>query len=162
MSNYEDKLDVAESFNDVFEIVKKSVEESIGLHRAGLTLVLVELPNYVGAYHQLGSNAIVMNKTLLNAVASLAKSRRECNSYTYMILLHEYLHSLGYVEEEEVRPLVNSITRKAFGEHHVAAQMASQPLTSLYPELRHLGSGRVGVKPEIIKNFDESSAQYIK
>jgi hypothetical protein len=69
--------------------------------RGGLMLYLANLPPQIGALHQVGSNSIVLNRLVLKAIESLAKSRRELNSFIYTILLHEYLHSLGYIDEQE-------------------------------------------------------------
>src|SRR5712692_3963567 len=89
-------LSGAEGFDEIFSMVKVATEQALGRHRAGLTLVLGDIPNSVGAYHEMGSNAIVMNRNLLRIVEKLSKSRAKRNSYVFMILLHEYLHSLGY------------------------------------------------------------------
>ena len=72
-----------------------------GRHRAGLTLYLAELPTNVGAFYPVGSNVIVMNKELLKVVDESPKSKRVKTSFVYSILLHEYLHSLGYLNESE-------------------------------------------------------------
>ena len=42
------KLASAGGFDDVFELVKKAVDQSLGIHRAGLSLVLGDIPNNVG------------------------------------------------------------------------------------------------------------------
>lgn len=149
------------SFDEIFELVKKTVEKSLRKHRAGLTLVLNELPNAIGAYHEVGSNLIVMNRTILDAVAALGKTKEELNGFIFSILLHEYLHSLGYLDETEVRKLVYHIVEENLGRDHVATRMAGLGIVEIYPELRYLGEGAVGQKPEIIKNFDKSSMSYI-
>ncbi len=59
------RLASAEGFDEVFELVKKAVDQVLGIHRAGLSLVLGDIPNQVGAYHEMGSNAIVMNRNLV-------------------------------------------------------------------------------------------------
>lgn len=149
------------SFDEIFEFVKKAVEKTIKKHRAGLTLVLTELPNAVGAYHAVGSNFIVMNRTILDAVAALRKNREELNSFIFSILIHEYLHALGYLDEGEVRRLVYHVIEENLGRDHPATRMASVGIMEIYPELRQLGEERVGREPEIIKDFDTSSMPYI-
>jgi len=155
------KLESCKNFNEVFEVVKYTVEKSLGKHRAGLTLVLAELPNYVGAYHIMGSNIIVMNGTILNAVKALAKSKTELNSFIFSILAHEYMHSIGYTDERDVRPLVRKVSAENFGENHQTVKLASTELFTLYPELKMLGLGRTGRDFTIIKEFDKSSMPYI-
>lgn len=151
----------ATNFDKVFEIVKASVEDVLGLHRAGLTLVLAYLPNGLGAYHVSGSNALVLNRSILDGIRSVTRSDEEVNSFIYSILTHEYLHSLGYVEESQVRPLVRRISQESLGPDHPAVTLASGDLFNLYPQLRALGEGKVGEDFEIIKEFDRSSMPYI-
>jgi hypothetical protein len=155
------RLEDCKNLNEIFEIVKSAVEKSLGKHRAGLTLVLAELPNYVGAYHIMGSNIIVMNGTILNAVKALAKSKAEFNSFIFSILAHEYLHSIGYTDERSVRPLVRKISGENFGEEHQTVKLASADLFTLYPDLKMLGLGRTGKDFTIVKEFDKSSMPYI-
>ncbi|MCL4435106.1 MAG: hypothetical protein M1387_00110 [Thaumarchaeota archaeon] len=161
MGGLVEKLSQNLSFNEIFELVKKTVEKSLRKHRAGLTLVLNELPNAIGAYHEVGSNLIVMNRTILDAVASLGKSKEELNGFIFSILTHEYLHSLGYLDEGEVRRLVYRVSEENLGRDHVATRMAGLGIVEIYPELKYLGEGAVGKTPEIIKNFDQSSMPYI-
>ena len=77
------RLAAAMGFDQVFELVKRSAEESLGLHRAGLTLVLGDLTNEIGVYHGMGSNSIVMNRNIMKIVwRSLARGRRETPTST--------------------------------------------------------------------------------
>ncbi|MEM1676303.1 MAG: hypothetical protein QW095_00435 [Nitrososphaerota archaeon] len=71
------KLADASTFGEIFNLVKKAVKNTLGLHRAGLELVLMNLPNNIGGLHEVGSNTIIMNKTLLEGVIELAKSKIE-------------------------------------------------------------------------------------
>jgi len=161
MEKFIEQLNQANNFNDIFRIVKKVVQIKLGEHRSGLSLILLELPSYIGAFHQIGSNFIVMNKTILNAMALLTKSKTEFNSYVFNILLHEYLHSLGHIQEEEVKFLVKEITEFAFGQDHIATKMAIYPLFKIYPELTYLGFKK-SRELEIVKDFDMDNATYIK
>ena len=151
----------AESFGEIFSIVKKAVQEVLGLHRAGLELVLMDLPKAVGALHQIGSNTIIMNKSLLEAFAQIARSRVEVNSYIFSILLHEYLHSLGFIDEAEVRDLSRIVARDSLGESHPAYLMSSKPLFELYPELKIFSSSSVSGEPRLVKDFDRENLHYI-
>ncbi|MCX8191183.1 MAG: hypothetical protein N3F06_00055 [Nitrososphaerales archaeon] len=155
------KLENSKSFDEVFDIVKSVVDRSMNMHRAGLSLVLGELPNYIGAYHVMGSNFIVLNHTLLDAVKALARSRLELNSFIFSILLHEYLHSLGFVNEAQVRSIVAKLCEEHFGPEHLVTKFSRNDLFKLYPELKHLGLGRWGSEFKIVKEFDRSSMPYI-
>lgn len=155
------RLERCKDFNEVFELVKYAVEKSLGKHRAGLTLVLTELPNSVGAYHLMGSNIIVMNKTILDAVNTLATSKQELNSFVFTILAHEYLHSIGYTSERDVRLLVRKVSMDSFGNDHQTVKLAFGDLFEMYPQLRALGPGKVGEEFFVVKEFDKSSMPYI-
>jgi len=121
---FQERLDKCKSFGDIFELVKRTVKIILGHERSGLMLYLGNLPLYVQAFHQIGSNGIVMNKRLLNLMFKSSSSITEVNSFTFSILLHEYLHSLGYVDESQVRRLVYEISKEAFGTDHRATKMA--------------------------------------
>lgn len=156
-----DELEKSKTFGEIFELVKKAVRRTTGLHRAGLELVLMSLPNNVGALHEIGSNMIIMNETLLEAVLQISRSRIEVNSYVFVILLHEYLHSLGYIDEEEVRFMVKRIVSEVLGEDHIAYHLASTSIYEVYPQLQMLGPGKIGKDTKIVKDFDRESTQYI-
>ena len=155
-------LSSAEGFDAIFEMVKVATERSLGLHRAGLTLVLGDISNDVGAYHEMGSNAIVMNRNLLRIVESLSRSRSRRNSYVFMILLHEYLHSLGYTSDRQVRQLGRRIADEFLGKKHLAGEMAVRPLDQFFPDLAKLSMFRDKGEYQTVRRFDSSSTPYIR
>ena len=163
MTVYDNKraLSAADGFDDIFEMVKAATERSLGMHRAGLTLVLGDIPNSVGAYHEMGSNAIVMNRNLLRIVEGVSRSKVKRNSYVFMILLHEYLHSLGYTSDHQVRKLGEQISGEYLGRGHMAAMMASAPLDRFFPDLGKLTLFRDKGEYETVSRFDSSSTTYI-
>ncbi|HUI86667.1 MAG TPA: hypothetical protein VLY21_05905 [Nitrososphaerales archaeon] len=154
-------LSEARNFDDIFDMVKAATEDKLGRHRAGLTLVLGDIPNNVGAYHEMGSNAIVMNRNLLKIVQKISGSRAKTNSYIFMILLHEYLHSLGFEDDAQVRQLSRTITTSYLGGRHLAAEMAVKPLDQFFPELPKYAGFRDKGTYETIRRFDSSSTPYI-
>src|ERR671916_153222 len=105
-----EKIARLKDFDETFELVKVVVLQKFKLHRAGLSLILQMMPSNLGAYHMLGSNAIVVNTYLLITLKKIVKSTEEYNSYMFMVLAHEYLHSLGIVDENTVQVFM--------GEHH--------------------------------------------
>lgn len=151
----------ARNFDEIFSIVKEATESDLGRHRAGLTLVLGDLPNNIGAYHEMGSNSIVMNRNLLRIVEKLSPSRVRKNSYVFMILLHEYLHSLGFADDKQVRELSKRITDRFLGGRHIAAAMAVRPLDQFFPDLPKYVGFRDRGEYETIRRFDSSSTPYI-
>lgn len=161
MNTLAERLDLCEDFGDVFELVKKSAERSLGQRRAGLMLYLARLPKHIGAFHTVGTNGIVMNRNTLDVVTHGARSLREINSYVYSILLHEYLHALGYVEERDVRKLVFDVSLETFGPDHPATQIASKGPSAIFPDivLSDLPTDTPDV--EVIPDIERSSHRYI-
>jgi hypothetical protein len=154
-------LSSAEGFDAIFEMVKSATEQKLRMHRAGLTLVLGDIPNNVGAYHEMGSNAIVMNRNLLRIVEKLSKSRARRNAYVFMILLHEYLHTLGYTSDRQVRTLGKQIADEYLGRRHLASEMADRPLDQFFPELGKYSVFRDKGQYQTVRRFDSSSTPYI-
>jgi hypothetical protein len=161
MSSLAERLDLCSNFSDVFELVKKSAERSLGLRRAGLMLYLAKLPKHIGAFHAIGTNGIVMNRTALDMVTRGAHSLREINSYVYSILLHEYLHALGYYDERDVRKLVYDVTLDSFGPDHPATQIASKGPNAFFPEIALDGIPSEYPDVEVIPDLERSSRRYI-
>ena len=125
-------LEKTDSYGDIFTLVKKAVKNSLGLHRVGLMLYLGNLPMRVGAFHPLGTNDIVLNRKLLDASA---KTEPKWRAYVFSILLHEYLHTLGYVDERQVRSLTYRICLDNFGKgHYVVDAAVNGPWVNLSPE----------------------------
>lgn len=154
------RVDRAQNYDELFELVKRVVEGELGVHRAGLTLVLVNMPVTVGAYHPVGANIIVANRTLIDGIRTVTKDPREINAFVFMVLMHEYLHSLGYLDEIGVRKLAEKICRSSFGEDHPTVKLATANWLAMYPALGYLNRPQ-GQDVEVVRKFDSSSTQYI-
>jgi hypothetical protein len=158
--HYGNKILQLVDFNQAFELVKLAVEDKFKMHRAGLSLILQGLPTKLGAYHILGSNLIIVNKRILNII-KIHKSLNEYNSYLFMVLTHEYLHSLGIIDELEVRNMTYSLLASLVGESHMATKMARHQPWDLFPELSLFDDNSFEQKFEIIRNFDRTTQTYI-
>jgi hypothetical protein len=159
--DYTGRISDANDFKDVFEIVKDAVYKTFKLRRVGLSLLLQDMPSFVGAYHVLGSNYIVVNRYILNTVKHLAKSKEEYNAYVFVILVHEYLHSLGIVDEYKVRRMTYELCNSLLGKDHAATIMAKGDPSSYFPELRSLSYVKFSNRFEIVREFDTSNISYI-
>ena len=149
-------------YDAVFRVVRGAVHRVLGIERPGLGLGLSNLPPYVGAYWQVTGNLIVLNEGLVQAMRSHANSPLELNSFLYVILAHEYLHSLGYIDEAAVRKVTAYVTRTAFGADHLATRMAEGDLWRLYPFLSYAPTGD-GRRLKVVSRFDLASTQnYIR
>jgi hypothetical protein len=107
--------------------VKIAVDSKFKMRRAGLSLILQGLPTNLGAYHVLGSNMIILNRRILDIIRK-RKSHNEYNSYLFVVLAHEYLHSFGIVEELQVRNMTYDLCKSLLGEDHLACIMARSNL----------------------------------
>lgn len=153
-------LDRKMDYDKIFSVVKNTVRFVTRKERSGLGLALSDLPATLGAFWQVGGNYIVMNQVLIDAMTRLTSSTREFNSFIYMILTHEYLHSLGFIDEMEARKMTAEVALKSFGKNHPAFTMSNGDLWTIYPQLRTIAGG-TGQNMKIIGNFDSSSTSYI-
>ena len=142
-------------------MVKLAVNAKFNMHRAGLSLILQGLPSRIGAYHILGSNVIVVNRTILDIIRQ-HKSIEEYNSYLFMVLAHEYLHSFGIVDEFRVRQMAYNLCSSLLGNEHAASIMAKEDPSALFPELSLLRQNKFDEHFEVVKNFDKTSQSYIQ
>ncbi len=161
MNNYRFRLENAEGYGEVWKIVKDTVKHSLGKHRVGMMLFLDDLPLRLGAYHPLGTNNIVLNRALVHIVEAATDSKRLLNAFVYILLLHEYLHALGYIRESKVRRLVYQISRETFGETHVVSRLAEAGPWSLLKDVPLDAIEAPKRVMEIVKDFERTSQKYI-
>jgi hypothetical protein len=157
---YRFRIDKAEGFSEVWEIVKDTVKDYLGKHRGGMMLFLDDLPLQLGAYHPLGTNNIVLNRALVQIAEAATKSKQLVNAFVYSLLIHEYLHALGHVSESEVRSLVYRISKEYLGEDHIVTKLAEKSPWAL---LRGVPLNRIEAPKrvmEIVKDFEKSNQQY--
>jgi hypothetical protein len=158
------RLENAKTLPDIFEVVKAAVWECQRKSRGGLMLGLANLGNhpegFFGAFYPVGSNVIVMNKIPLERIK---ETRLELyKPYAFHVLLHEYLHTLGYMDETGVRQMAHKITKGVFGEEHLATKIAANT-THFFHNLVYPGATWQPdeFKMELVGGFDRGSASYI-
>jgi hypothetical protein len=155
-------LDQAGNYDAVYRVVRQAVRKVLGKERPGLGLGLSDLPPQLGAYWQVTGNLIVMNEGLLQVMRATAKTPREYNSFVFVILAHEYLHTLGYLAEGEVRPVTAKVARAIFGPDHPATRMAEGDLWRMFPVLSYAPGGD-GQTVRVVRGFDlDSTSNYIR
>jgi hypothetical protein len=130
------ELEQAKSFHDIFALVQRSVELVLNESRAGLNLGIMDLGNkqgqFLGAFYPSESNIIVMNATPLKKITET--NEELFKPYVYFVLLHEYLHSLGYLDEKDVRNISYEICSGILGEEHMATRMVTN-IEEFFPYL---------------------------
>ncbi|MFX1390981.1 MAG: hypothetical protein ACFE9Z_13030 [Promethearchaeota archaeon] len=152
----------------IFRKVKKDVKKIYGRHRAGLSLGFMEMgmqgSRFIGGMHFNPGTDIVMNKTPLKKILE-EQSYEIVWAYTYHILLHEYIHSLGIIDERQCREITKRISEEVFEEpDHPAIVLATKGIGAYFPNL-HLIYAPPDLKPEgipieYIYNFDQESYDY--
>ena len=164
MENLRVKLDECNSLSEVFELVKHSVKKFLNRQRAGLMLGLADLGMkqgyFIGAFHPRGSNILVMNRAPYET-AMRTNEKKISNAYCFHLLLHEYLHALGYLDEEEVRDLVHEVCSLALGKDHPATIMAERGIAFYFPKVTYFSHEiplPKNLNIELVKDFDKSSA----
>lgn len=158
---YRERLDSAKDFGTVWDVVQDAVKAVLRQYRVGMMLFLDDLPLQLGAYHPVGTNNIIMNRRLIEVVSRNAEAPLEVNAFAFNILLHEYLHAIGYLHEGEVRTLVYKIARACFGDEHAVTRLAGAGPWSVLKAvpLTMQPASKRGV--EIVRDFDTSSRGYI-
>jgi hypothetical protein len=159
--SYSLRIDEAEGFRGIWEIVKETVQACLGEHRRGMLLFLDDLPLHLGAYHQLGTNNIVLNRRLVNIVEAVTKSKKLVNAFVYSILTHEYLHALGHVSEAEVHSLVYDISKQCFGEDHITTTLAEKTPWSLLKGIPLTDIPAHKQAMELVKDLEKPNQPYI-
>ena len=153
---------------EIFERVKKDVRSVTGRQRAGLTLGLVEMGmdrgGFIGGMHFSPGTDIVMNKTPLKLL--LEQQPYEIVwAYTYHILLHEYVHSLGVLNELQCRDITLRISEEIFKENdHPAILLAKKGIGAFFPNLKLIYAPpdlrSNGIPIEYIYGFDRGGYEY--
>ena len=161
VERYRSKINEAEGFSGVWELVKETVKNALGEHRLGMLLFLDDLPLHLGAYHQVGTNNIVLNRSLLNIVEAITKSKKLVNAFVYSILTHEYLHALGHISEAEVNSLVYDISKRCFGENHIVTMLAEKTPWVLLKGIPLRGIAVNKQNMELVKDLEKPNQRYI-
>ena len=158
------RLERAKDLPEIFELVKDTVRATLGISRGGLMLGLADLgggqDQWIGGLYPVATNVIVMNKRPLNIIKVTKPELYK--SYVYHVLLHEYIHSLGVLDEAETRRKALEVSKAMFGTRHIATAIA-EDLSSILPFVTYPGQMPMpkGVEMELVKGFDYSSASYI-
>ena len=118
-------------------------------------LYLGNLPLNVGAFHPMGTNELVLNRRLFKT-----KKGFDYQKHIFAILLHEYLHSLGFEDEQQVRKLTYKICIENFGKQSPVAEAA---LTGPWVNLTDEDFDEIApeLNLELVKDFEKIDINYI-
>jgi len=153
---------VEQSLIDDFELVKEAVRKSERRSRAGLMLGLQELGStlngFIGAYYQIASNIIIVNSTPIRRI--IETNPNLLKPYGFHVLLHEYIHSLGFLDEEITEKKTYKITKEFFGKDHIATKLSAN-IKEFFPNLVYPIKGWIpqegSSKIKLVQGFDWSN-----
>jgi len=158
------QLEVAKDIPDIFELVKSAVYKIERKRRPGLMLGLADLGGggaaWIGGYHVVASNAIILNSRPLQYLYALHPELYK--PYIFVVLLHEYLHTLGSLDERECQEETHRVASSLFGSH-VVSQMA-RDISKFLPYFQFTQYGWMPPNDPSVKilvGFDRSSVTYI-
>ncbi len=162
--SFDERLKEAKGLPEIFELVKLAVIKTRKKRRGGLMLGIGDLGNhpkgFLGAFYPVATNIIVMNKIPMERIKETDPDLYK--PYVFHVLLHEYIHALGDVDELSTRRTTYEITKEVFGPDHLATKI-SEDYTQFFPNLVYpeVAWSPKSLDFELVENFDKSSASYI-
>jgi len=158
---FRSRYEESEDFQEIFALIKEGVEKTTGRSRAGLMLGLADLGvrhnGFIGAFYPVGSNVIVLNKTPLKMIEATKPDMLK--PYVFHVLMHEYLHTLGVLNERHAELFTYKINEVLFGENHEATRM-SFDFDRLFPQIIMPAMGwqpQQQMQIEIIDDFERTN-----
>jgi hypothetical protein len=116
----------AKNYAEIFDVIKEGVEKIFGRDRSGLMLAFQDLGvqqrGFIGAFHPVASNVIVMNKAILKIIENAKPEILK--PYVFHVLMHEYLHTLGVLNERHTELFTYDVNLQLFGRKHEVTIMS--------------------------------------
>ncbi|MBI1971921.1 MAG: hypothetical protein HYS53_01330 [Candidatus Aenigmarchaeota archaeon] len=166
-SKFAKRLKNSKTLAEIFELVKDGVYSTMGQKRPGLMLGLTEIATdhkkSIGGFHPLGSNFIIINKAPLRKI--MEKNKRLYQPYIFHMLLREYMHSFGIMDEAVIKNNVKKISEVLFGKGHVVTALSTR-FSKFFPDIiysapeDYVKQENTGI--EMVDNFDSSSTYYLR
>ncbi|MBN2152663.1 MAG: hypothetical protein JW839_14525 [Candidatus Lokiarchaeota archaeon] len=156
----------------MFERIRRDVQKVLGQRRAGLSLGFVDMgmspQGFVGGMFFSGGTMILMNTRALRVLLEDAVNRENpeiAEYYVYHVLMHEYIHSLGYLDERECREVTAYVTHELFPHNHPITIMADRGIGVYFPRFIYAPENIAFEPPrdgsiELVKGFDRGSTTY--
>lgn len=146
-----------DDFSDIFRHVRRVIDVYLNKTRPGIMLGLVELGfnrgNFIGGLHYGGTNEIYLNKSSLKVMKEETEPEKY-KAYVYFVLLHEYIHSVGFMNEATTRKLTKEIILDLFGNEHVLGNLANFGLNYYFPysfnQKRQIPTRKQRLNPEYV------------
>ncbi|MFW9991132.1 MAG: hypothetical protein ACFFD4_03650 [Candidatus Odinarchaeota archaeon] len=125
-----------DDYSDLFRLVQKIVQRLMRKTRPGILLGLIEMGfdrgNFIGGLHYGGTNEIYLNKSALRVMREESEPELY-KAYVFFLLLHEYIHSVGVMDERMTRQFTRDIILTVFNNDHPISKLAVQGLNAHFP-----------------------------
>jgi hypothetical protein len=126
----------ANNYSQLFDLIRRIVNNVLRKSRAGILLGLEDLgfhpQGFVGGYHRVGTNEIYLNRNVLQMMRE-ETPKDHYKAYLFHLLLHEYIHSIGVIDEPKTRDFTSKISRAIFDSKHPVYKIAAWGLNALFP-----------------------------
>ena len=123
-------------FSALFNLVREIIELKMHKKRSHILLGLIELGfnrgGFIGGLHLGGTNEIFLNKSALKVMENESKSEYY-KAYVFILLLHEYIHSVGVMNERSTRKLTRVYALEIFGPDHPISKLAIDGIQKYFP-----------------------------
>ena len=132
------KYDLIEKndFSGLFNLVRDIIEFKMNKKRSHILLGLIELGfnrgGFIGGLHLGGTNEIFLNKSALKVMEQESKPEY-FKAYVFILLLHEYIHSVGVMNELRTRKFTRIIAQEIFGNDHPVTKLAVEGIQKYFP-----------------------------
>jgi hypothetical protein len=135
---YARRLASSHDIHQIFDLVRDAVKEQVGVVRTGLDLGMAELEDQAGkvplALHPMGCNLLVINRRAVELAGKEAPEH--LRAMLFHSLLYEYLQTIGFVPELEIKGRALEISIALFGRDHLVTKMA-EDLEGVLPGTTH-------------------------
>lgn len=123
-------------FSGLFNLVRDIIDFKMHKKRTHILLGLLELGfnrgGFIGGLHLGGTNEIFLNKSALKVMEKESKPEYY-KAYVFILLLHEYIHSVGVMNELRTRKLTRVIATEIFGTTHPVSKLAIEGIQKYFP-----------------------------
>ena len=123
-------------FSSLFNLVRDIIDFKMNKKRSHILLGLIELGfnrgGFIGGLHLGGTNEIFLNKSALKVMEQESK-QEYYKAYVFILLLHEYIHSVGVMNELRTRNLTKSIVKDLFNVDHPVYHLAFEGIQKYFP-----------------------------
>lgn len=125
-----------EDFSGLYKFISKIVKTILNKEHPKILLGLLNLgfsrEQFIGGFFLEGTNEIYLNRTALN-IMKKETSSDHYKAYLIFLLLHEYLHAIGYLDEHKTMKLTTAILLAIFPKGYMLERLARNGLNQVFP-----------------------------